>query len=296
MINKIVLLLAFITAGLSAQTNTGFVLLKIDVDARAAALAGAYTSLATDASAAYWNPAGLSLAESNTINIMYNNWIWDISHSYAAVQFTHGEHNLALSFNYFQIPGIKITGNTPAEPSASSDAFNLAIALSYATEISRDWHVGANVKYLFEKYYMALAPGWALDLGVLKRDILDNLDWGMSIQNIGKMSKLDKIETPLPLLVRTGVSYKLANLFDNYFIVSTDLLWIKEEKTYFRIGTEYQLADYFVLRAGFKNGNEDLLWTAGLGICYGSFHVDYAYAPFEYDLGSANRLSLGLTF
>lgn len=289
--------LVLIYSNAFAQSNTGFVLLKMDVDARAAAMSGAYTAMTNDASAAYWNPAGLSLAQNNTINVMHNDWLWDISHSFAAVQFVTGEHNLAFSANYLQIPGIQIRGTTPtAEPAGNSEAFNLALGLSYAREYAEKWHIGLSLKYLFEKYYLATAPGWALDLGVIRKDLFENLDWGLTAQNIGQMSALDEVETRLPLFIRTGIVYRFADFLDENIELATDLLWIKDEKTYFRLGLGYEIMEYLVLRTGFKNGNEEMLLTAGLGIKYGSFHLDYAYAPFEDNLGSSNRISVGLNF
>ncbi|MCB0281209.1 MAG: PorV/PorQ family protein [Calditrichae bacterium] len=298
MLKKLVILsLVLVFNSLQAQSNTGFVLLKMDVDARAAALAGAYSAVPNDASAAFWNPAGLSLAENTTINVMHNDWLWDISHSFAAVQFIQGEHNLALSVNYLQIPGIAIRGTTPTdEPAGTSEAYNLALALSYAREYEKDWHIGISVKYLFEKYYFVSAPGWALDLGLIRKNVFENLDWGITLQNIGKMAALDKQETPLPLMIRTGIAYQIPELLDNNLRIISDLLWIKDEKMYVKFGLEYAISEYLVIRSGLKNGNENLLFTAGLGINYQSFHLDYAYAPFEYDLGSSNRISVGLSF
>ena len=67
--------------------------------------------------------------------------------------------------------------------------------------------VGINLKYLFEKYYLEKASGWAMDIGVKKKNIMDGLDLGFSIQNIGHISKLKKESTPLPLIINTGIGY-----------------------------------------------------------------------------------------
>jgi len=279
-----------------AQSNNGFVLLKMDVDARAAAMAGAYTAMPNDASAAFWNPAGLASAQKSSINAMYNDWLVDFSHSFAAVQFMQGEHSLAISFNYFNLQSIPIRGGNTETPDGIIDAFNLVAALSYARNYNEDWQAGVTVKYLFEKYYLTSAPGFAVDLGVLHKNTWENLDFGLVIQNLGKMSKLDKKATPLPLIIRSGLAWRIPEFFDNKMIFAPDLQWIEKEKLYFRFGAEYLLVDYLTLRAGIKSGNDQLLWTGGLGINYNSFHLDYAYAPFEFDLGSSSRISIGMEF
>lgn len=278
-----------------AQKNTGLSFLKIDVDARAAAMAGAYTAVANDAAASYWNPAGLALAQNTTIIGMYNNWFADIAHSFLAVQLSTGKNATALSFNYQNIPGIEIRDYNTEQPAGVVNAFNLCAAFSYATTAD-DWNIGGSLKYIFEKYFLVSASGVALDLGVLKENIFESASFGMTIQNMGKMSKLDQKASKLPLIVSTGLSYKIPGFFDDNVTLEPDLQWIENEKIYFKLGLQYFLSEYFVLRSGLRNGNAELLWTGGFSIIYNTFHLDYAYAPLEYDLGTSNRFSIGISF
>jgi long-subunit fatty acid transport protein len=293
---KIIPLLVIASGFLYAQSNNGFVLLKMDVDARAAAMAGAYTALPNDASAAFWNPAGLASAEKSSINAMYNDWLFNISHSFAAVQFVQGEHNLAISFNYFKLPGIQIRSRATDNPDGVIDAFNLVAAVSYARTYDQVWQVGMSVKYLFEKYYLTSAPGFAADFGVLRKNMWSNMDFGFTVRNIGKMSKLDKKATPLPVMVNLGLAWRVPEFFDNKLLLAPDIQWIDKEQFYFRFGVEYNLIESLTLRTGLKSGNDETLWTAGIGINYNSFHLDYAYAPLGFKLGSSNRISIGMDF
>jgi Type IX secretion system protein PorV len=292
---KTIAILAVSACLLDAQQNPGLTFLKIDVDARAAAMAGAYTAMSNDASAAYWNPAGLALAQDLTFTGMYNDLFAGITHSFLAVQFLTGSQSMALSFNYQNIPGIPIRDTATDEPAGTVEAFYLATALSYATTYE-EWQVGASLKYLFEKLYLVSAPGWAIDLGVFKKNFFAGVDFGFVVQNLGKMSELQKEATKLPLIVNSGLTYKIPSFFDDNLLVSTDLQWVKDEKLYAKFGLQYYLTENFVLRGGLKNGIEELLWSGGFGINYNSLHLDYAYAPFEYDLGTSSRLSLGLSF
>ena len=112
----IVLLISMATICL-AQTGgqTGMSYMKIGVDARAAAMGEAYTSLAQDAAATYWNPAGLALAKSNSVVLMHNSWIQGINHDFAAVQLFQGKHNVAISLNMMFVSGIELRGPTASE-------------------------------------------------------------------------------------------------------------------------------------------------------------------------------------
>ena len=294
-IHKTILLLALSVCLLNAQKNNGLAFLTIDVDARAAALAGAYTALTSDASAAYWNPAGLALAKEKNFNGMYNDMFAGIAHGFVAAQISSGEHAMALSFNYQNVPGIEIREGSTDLPAGVVNTFSLAAAFSYATTYD-EWHVGGSLKYLFEKLYLASAPGWAIDLGVLKKNFLGSVDFGLAIQNLGKMSKMDHQATKLPLMISTGLTYRIPSFFDDDLLVSSDIQWVRDQKIYMKLGVQYYLTEYFVLRSGIRNGNEDLLWAGGFGIHYNAFRLDYAYAPLEFDLGSNNRFSLGINF
>lgn len=70
------ILIIVIIAVLSIQTASGgeseFPLFKVGAGGRAAAMGGAYTGVANDASAVFWNPAGLAQID-KTISLMFTN-------------------------------------------------------------------------------------------------------------------------------------------------------------------------------------------------------------------------------
>ena len=56
--------------------------LKIGVGARATAMGDAFVAVANDASALYWNPAGISQFQTNEIIVSQTNWFVDIQHQF----------------------------------------------------------------------------------------------------------------------------------------------------------------------------------------------------------------------
>ncbi|MBI4062852.1 MAG: UPF0164 family protein, partial [Elusimicrobia bacterium] len=58
-----------------AQTNSGFSFLKIGVGARPIGLGSAYTAMANDATAIYWNPAGLGAIKKRELSAMHGEWL-----------------------------------------------------------------------------------------------------------------------------------------------------------------------------------------------------------------------------
>jgi len=295
----IFLILIFSTQLFAAEGGkVGFSFLKIGVNARAAGMGEAYSALAHDASAAFWNPAGLTEAKSNSAILTHNAWIQDIRHNFAAVQLVRGLHNIAFSLNIISVPGIEIRDDTATElPIGTISANNLYLGVSYATKIAEQWSVGGQIKYLYEKYYLEDARGFALDVGLLKRDLIKNLDWGFSLQNMGKMGKLRNAETDLPMMIRSGVSYKLPwKIDEQHILAATDVVYVFNDAFRVNIGSEVSFLKILALRLGYIIGSDSHSLTAGFGLHFNRYQLSYAFVPFKYDLGNSHRFSMNIYF
>ena len=297
---SIVLIVSLLSVNLYSGDagNNGFTLLKIEVDARAAAMGGAYTAIADDASASFWNPAGLAGATSKSFNIMYHSVFEDISQEFAAAHLLTGKHNLALSVNLLTFSNIEIRGNVPTEePSGTTEAMNFVGMISYSRYLFEDYAVGVNLKYLFEKYYLEKASGWAVDLGIKKKNIINNLDLGITVQNLGQMSELKDKSTPLPLIFSGGLGYTVpVEILGNSPLLATDIQYINDEDVYYHFGSKLDLLTYFVIRLGWIAGAAKNEPTFGLGLNYSNFHFDYSYSPVQYQPYGSQRVSFGFIF
>jgi hypothetical protein len=151
----ILLLFTFSSLMANIGGRVGFAYLKVGVDARAAAMGEAYSAVARDASATYWNPAALALSTTNSIVLMHNDWLLDVSHEFAAVQLFRGKHNVAFSMNLLHVSGIELRSSRATEiAEGETNAINIYFAGSYATDIISDWKLGFQFKYLYEKYIL----------------------------------------------------------------------------------------------------------------------------------------------
>ncbi|MBT5829524.1 MAG: hypothetical protein HOH77_04945, partial [Candidatus Latescibacteria bacterium] len=65
-----------------ATRQTGFVLLREGVGARAAAMGDAYTAVVGDQTAAHWNPAGLAALQGKDFVLMHQTSIQGINQAY----------------------------------------------------------------------------------------------------------------------------------------------------------------------------------------------------------------------
>lgn len=295
----LIVFLVLINIGFASEGGqVGFTFLKTAVNARASAMGEAYTALANDASATYWNPANLTQAESNSIVLSHNQWLLDITHNFAAVQLMQGDHNIAFSFNVITIPGIEIRDYTAsAEPIGKSSVYNLYFGTSYATQLSDNFSIGAQIKYYYEKMHLVSANGFGADLGIFGKNVIKDLDWGLSIQNIGKMGKLLNKSTELPLLVRTGVGYSLPwKISENNIIAAADVVYVLNDAFRFNLGAEAKLMNQFALRLGYVLGSDGYNFTAGFGLQLSRYQLSYAFVPYKYDLENSHRFSININF
>ncbi len=286
--------------GLKAADNSGLAFLKLPVDARTAAMGEASVALSGDAAAAFNNPALLSANVSRSFVWMHNAYLADIAQEFAAFQFKSGRHSMALSLNVMDIPGIEIRGTRPTtQPEGKTDAINFAFGLSYAYRYNAQWAFGVTGKYLFEKYYLASAAGFAVDLGVLRRDLFFNgLHWALAVQNLGRMQKLKDERTELPLTVRSGLQYDVPLGWSvlKTLALAAELQQVLHQGTQARLGVEAPLADVIYLRAGTIFSSRKMRFSLGVGLAYKNYRVHYAFSPFPYNLGNSHRFSISWRF
>ncbi len=282
---------------LFGQSTSGFSLLKMTVDGRVAAMAGAGVAGSGDVGFAAENPAALAGSKKLSAMVMLNDALLDYSQGAIAVQLMKGNHNLFLFTNYLKFPSIEIRGEVPTvTPAGFSDAYNLSFGVGYATTW-KSWQIGARAKYLFEKYYLDSAPGWAMDFGLRRPDILPGLDMGLVVYNIGWMSTLKTQATTLPLFVKAGFHYTVpGDVFKKHLKVLPEIQWVTRQALIPRLGLEYEVSKLLSIYSGGQLDEGVFNWAAGFAIRYKSFQMHYAYAPFSYDLGNSNRLSLLLSF
>jgi hypothetical protein len=229
---------------------------------------------------------------------MHNVWIQDIFHEFAAAQIGTGTHNIGVFLNWMRIPGIELRGERATEkPDGETSVDYVSLGFSYATVLFGDWYTGLQFKYLYERYYLENASGYAFDIGVIRKLPITGMQWGLTIQNIGKMSKVKEDVTKLPLLIRTGVNYLLPwQIFENQPVLAVDYLYVDDDVSYLGIGAEAGIYENLTFRTGYIIGHESADFTVGLGVVYSVYEFAYAFVPYQYELGNSHRFSLKFYF
>jgi len=317
---SIIIVFLIVLAGLWTQSQAGDFskdargtsaaqFLKLGVG-RAEGMGGAFTGLADDVTAIYWNPAGLAELGSPEVYTSHQIFLNDVSHDYIAYAHPLNARDLwgvlgisAQILSQTSIPKVDNTGTQVGTFSPRSGA----ASISYAMDLWNGWNVGVTGRYINESIDGDSANAIAGDVGVLTSWRV--LSFGVSISQIGGKIKFLNEEENLPLTVRTGMGLKLfkESLMlvvdgnfprDNNPSVHSGLEYTLKHQDPFHPGAHSDLAWH--LRSGYRTDRrKDLVdasgagFTFGLGVSFKSAGIDFAYSP----LGAlGDSLQLGLHY
>jgi hypothetical protein len=289
--------------------QTGMQFLSVIPDARAAALAGAVTTVENYSSALFGNPAMLAERDySLDIMLTQNQWIADIKHNALSAAFEPAEGIYgvfavsAMVVDYGEIEGTIIAENELGfietgllSPSA------YAIGIGYAKALSEKFSVGTQIKFVQQSLgpaakSLSLDDGsvamtdndlsvLAFDFGTVYHTGFRSLAFGMSIQNFSKEVSYVEESFQLPLTFNIGVSMNLAKVLpedyhNQHFLLTLDAVHPRSHPELLKLGFEYKYLDILALRLGYISNTDEQSVSYGVGVQQFGFVFDYAYTPF----------------
>jgi len=288
--------------------------LSLGSGARALGMGSSYVAVADDATAAYYNPAGLTGLASRELNLMHSEQFGGLENynTITAASRVTGDFYGAVSLVHLGVGNIKYTrlwdpskalsDSNRVEVASKEDAADYAVYLSGARRFSEKLSVGASIKVIRRVIGPDTAYGYGLDAGiryrlskhwlaaVLARDVTGTtIAWdGRSNDSIAATVDAGiAYMTHLPI-VGGDLTAAASMLF---FGDSPDVKGIDT----MNIGLEYHMNDVIAFRLGSTAGNG----TFGVGIerlpLISSTSLDYAFLSHQ-ELDSTHRISLDIHF
>lgn len=288
----------------SSDTGTSAAsFMKIDPAARPAALAGAFVAIADDATAIFYNPAGLGFINRNQVSFTHNEWLEAIRlESLAYAHIISESLTLGFGANYLFSDSISTTtsGGIYTGDTFNTSGGSAMVGLAY--KFHNAFSIGANAKVIGEKLADESGFAYAGDIGFLFKHSLQNdigISFGGSVQNMGTKLKLYKDSFDVPLKYSGGgaISYR-------YFTLTSVIEKTRDSDNVIRVGSEFKsgnlLFEYVevALRLGYHNETPDQTGsgiTTGIGISFQNFNMDYAFTPIG-ELGSTHRVTVSVKF
>ncbi len=268
----------------SGGTNVGTsaaAFLEIGVGARAQAMGGAFVSLAEDATAMYWNPAGIGRISGFETTFTHVNWLVDTNFDYVGIVAPIGTAaavgiNVTV-FGTGEQP-VRLVGQEEGTGEFYSSQ-DLVAGISFAANLTDRFSFGLNGKYIKQRIWNSSSVGFAIDVGALYDTEFDGLKMGFGISNFGSDMRLsgrdllnqvdpdvlnegvDNIpvsyETDsytLPLIFRFGLSYQRPVLLErSNLTIAVDLLHPSNDSESINLGAEYSMVDILTLRIGYRS-------------------------------------------
>jgi outer membrane protein OmpA-like peptidoglycan-associated protein len=263
-------------------------------------MGGAFTGLADDINALYWNPAGLALLSHPEVSLMHTAYLADTSMdviSYA--QPFGGFGTLAGGVNLFSYGSFpEVTGGVQTGTLSPQDIFlvggwGVPVPVVFGL---RNVMLGASVKGSFQRLDDSFHGGGALSGGALWEPGFHGIRVGSMVDNLGGVATSGRL---LPLAWRNGVSWtgKFGGIFG--LTTSADALFAIDSPMKENLGLEASAYERIFLRFGWQGGGALGGMTLGGGFRYpvpiagGLFDLSLDYAAASHGLlGNAHRFQL----
>lgn len=237
--------------------------LLIEPDSRGAAMGNTGVAIADNASAIFWNPAGLAFQEGNQASLTHSNWlknfnVSDLFYDYVVGKMEfEGIGTVGAHITFLNLGQQAVTDERSPEVISTFNSYELAVGLGYGFEISRNFALGTGFRFIYSDLASGLRVGeqkasaarsLAIDLGGLYRT--DNFmiganrarfSAGFNLANLGPgMQYTDNAQKdPLPTTLRMGIAfdYDLDPEGFNRITWATDVTKIMARKEAFEVAS-----------------------------------------------------------
>ncbi|MDI6735224.1 MAG: PorV/PorQ family protein [bacterium] len=305
----------FLSVAINVQAKgagtTGGEFLNIGVGERAVSMGGAFSSIADNVTAIYWNPAGLTQLKMREFSVMHLNYLVDIKSeylSYAQPLGKYGAIGSQLALLISEHSRRDDFGNEIGDFHNNVGVFSLA----YGYPVKRNLSLGITLKGFYSKLDSDETSDLVFDLGGLYKTPLEGVNLGFVIQNLGTGLKFTPDKEVISHNFKAGISYSLDRSLDNgqqtanidrknNLILSADINSLFSQKSRLSAGSEYSFLVPWPksltasIRVGYKSGMSSTLgeitgFSTGLGLQHKKMALDYAFVPFG-DLCNTHRVS-----
>lgn len=217
--------------------GAGVIFLKIEPDSRSAGMGNAGVALADNASAMFWNPAGLGFQTGTEAGITHSNWLPEFSSDLFYEYLVAKHHMPKLGTFGAHLTFLNLGSHEGRDHNNISTgvfrSYDLAVGASYGRKLAETFSMGTSLRFI----YSNLAPGQtvdfeptragvstAVDLAALYRSrpfalgsVPTTLSVGFNLANMGpkiKYSDSSEKADPIPTNLRFGTA--LTFDFDEY--------------------------------------------------------------------------------
>lgn len=290
-------------AGFAKVGTYGGQFLKIGVSARATGMGSAFTGVADDATAVFWNPGGLVNVLGNEVSLNHVSWAADTKLSTAVLAFNPRSipGTFALSVRSFWMdPQLVRDAYNPEGTGETFDSGSTTFGLSYARFFTDKFSAGFTLNYLHMGLAETAVNTGSFDFGIMYRIGIKDLKLGMTIQNLGGTFTFDERESKLPVTFKVGASFNAWKNDNQNLAVAAEFQHPSDNLERANVGLEYGLNQTFFARTGYHINYDTDGWAFGFGAALATgentkLQADYSGVDMG-PLGLLHRMSLTVAF
>jgi hypothetical protein len=278
---------------------------QLGLGARAVGMGGAFVGVADDATAGFWNPAGLVQIKMRTVGAFFRKMTLDRRLSYITYsQPIRKEATISVGWVNAGVTDV-VGRNQNGEITEEIKNYENAIELFFARKILNELSAGVRLGYF--QYNLANISAYGVGFGFsVFGTPVQKLRVGAAVENLGMkyswtsgeywkkrglLGSTSKDEFPINL--RLGVSYLL---LEDRMLVCSEIDKTAKQKEQIHLGVEGWILENLAGRAGYDKGS----WTLGMGLKHKMksriLGFDYAFVSSRVDDDPDHLISLQLEF
>jgi hypothetical protein len=290
--------------------------LKLETDARAIGMGGAYVAMGAGISGVPYNPASIAFVEKQEGFLSQTKYIADITYNVLGYSRNMNEdmNTDFFGIHIFSLDSgpMDVTLDNAESQSGTGETFKftgLCIRGTYARRLTDRLSIGVTGKYIREQIYTTFMHTYAFDIGSNFNTGLYGFVFGMSISNIGPEAKyqgegltdyeidesgdyeLSTEPFPLPMTLRIGITNELIGPESELMpsethklLIAVDAINPIDYTLYGTMGMEYAWKDMIFARMGYRIGHDTAKWSVGGGFRVNGdgykVGLDYAYVNY----------------
>lgn len=279
-----------------AAERPGLVSLELPIGPRAVGMGSAFVSVADDATAMYWNPAGLTRLGVGDghfeILFQHNEWLADLRQEYVGAGTKIGRHAFGGSFSGFYVNDLDGRDENGAQ-TLDFGVYDVVVTASYGLAMTERMAIGGSGKYIVSSIDDHNEFAFAADLGA-QYELTSAFRIGGAVTNLGKGLTFVREEDDLPTAVQVGGSYILPQrIGEGSLLVALDGRKARGDDGHALIGAEYDYKGVAQAQVGYGTGFDHQGINFGAGAAVSGWKLNYAVVPFDNDIGTTHRISLG---
>lgn len=295
--------------------TTSFQFLKVMTDARSTAMGEAFSSVARNSAAVFWNPGALTYVGGTDMQVSYVDWLLDTKQMSVALARNFGNfgaiglQGIMVDYGSFEETRVENLGfvGEVYNPGVTGRSFRpsaLVVGASYARALTDKFSFGLTAKVVHEDLYLETKTVLAFDAGLLFDTGYRTLKISAVVRHFGREVKYVDKSYPMPQTFTIGISGYLLGR-DNFLLfpsehhrilLSYDLSHPRDYDQQHHLGFEYSFNDLVFIRGGYKFNYDEEGLAFGFGLRAAGLRFDYSYADFGEFFRSVHRFSVGFGF